>query len=214
MTDMAVTEGCPMICRVIVGLAIVGGLSTVPVQAAAQSLGIGPRFSVVRGDLLTNTPSSRIVGGTLRMVTGSHTVLEAAMDYRSYLNEAGTERVRERPVQGSLLLFLVRSGFSPYVGGGIGLYSQTHDTLGANGLVTASTTEKKVGWHLGAGAEIRLARHAALFADYRFRFVKFGAAEPGSEPISIPGSSFIPALNNVKLSHQGSMWTSGVAFYF
>ncbi len=177
--------------------------------AAAQSLGIGPRFSMVRGDLVTNTPSTRFIGGTLRMVTGRHTVLEASMDYRSYLNDAGTERVRERPIQGSLLLFPVRGGFAPYVGGGIGLYSQYHDTLGTNGLVTATTVEKKVGWHVGAGAEIRLARHAAFFADYRFRFVKFGAPdEPGSESINIPG------LSQVKLSHQGSMWTSGVAFYF
>jgi len=204
-----------MIRRITVSLAVLAALSAVPARGFAQSLGIGPRFSVVRGDLLTNTPSSRFVGGTLRLVTGPHTVLEASMDYRSYLNEAGTERVRERPIQGSLLLFPVRSAFSPYVGGGIGLYSQFHDTLGANGLVTSTTMEKKVGWHLGAGAEIRLARHAAFFADYRFRFVKFGAPdEPGSEPVTIPGSSVIPGLKNVKLSHQGSMWTSGVAFYF
>jgi len=184
--------------------------SILSTAAAAQSIGIGPRFSMVRGDLLTNTPPSRFIGGTLRMVTGKHSVLEASMDYRSYVNDAGTERVRERPIQGSLLLFPVRAAFAPYVGGGIGLYSQYHDAIDPNsGLVTLTTVEKKVGWHVGVGAEIRLARHAAFFADYRFRFVRFGAPQDAdSEPINIPG------IDQVKLSHQGSMWTSGVAFYF
>ena len=94
-------------------------------------------------------------------------------------------------MQGSLLLFPVRSAFSPYVGGGIGVYSQTQETLNAIGVVTASTTEKKIG-----------------------RFVKFGDATAGSEPINIPGGTVFPALKSVHLSHQGSMWTSGVAFYF
>jgi hypothetical protein len=194
--------------RVVVGLALAVS-SIVSTAAAAQSIGIGPRFSMVRGDLLTNTPSSRFIGGTLRMVTGRHAAFEASMDYRSYVNEAGTERVRERPLQGSLLLFPVHAAFAPYVAGGIGLYSQYHDAIDSSGLVTATTVEKKVGWHVGVGAEIRFARHAAFFADYRFRFVKFGAPQDaGSEPINIP------VIDQVKLSHQGSMWTSGVAFYF
>ena len=56
--------------------------------------------------------------------------------------------------------------------------------------------------------EIRVARHTALFGDYRLRFVKFGDAASGGEPVNIPG------LDKLKLSHQGSMWTGGVAFYF
>jgi hypothetical protein len=183
--------------------------------AAAQSLGLGPRFSFVRGNLSAGTPSTRLVGGTLRIVTGSHTALEGAFDYRSYLNEAGTERVRETPMQGSLLLFVVRRTLAPYVLGGAGVYSQRRETLNAGGLPTVTATERRVGWHFGAGAEVRIARHAAFFADYRFRFVKFG--EPtaeGQERIHIPGTTIIPVLEKVKLSHEGSMWTGGVAFYF
>jgi opacity protein-like surface antigen len=109
----------------------------------------------------------------------------------------------------------MRSALSPYVGAGIGLYTQTHETLNSVGLVTASTTEKKVGWHLGAGAEIRISQHAAFFADYRFRFVKFGEPTDGAaSPITIPGATVIPVLQKLKLSHEGSMWTSGLAFYF
>jgi hypothetical protein len=183
--------------------------------AAAQSFGIGPRFSFVRGNLSAGTPSTRLVGGTMRIVTGPHTVLEGALDYRSYMNDARTERTRETPMQGSVLLFLTRRGLAPYVGGGIGLYSQIHDTLNASGLPIASTTEKKVGWHLGAGAEIKVAPHAAFFADYRFRFVRFGEpSTPTQEAIHIPGTTVVPVLERVKLSHEGSMWTTGVAFYF
>lgn len=204
-----------MIRRAAVAIAVLAFTAAAAHSAEAQSLGIGPRFSFVRGNLSSGTPSTRLVGGTMRIVTGPHTALEGSLDYRAYYNEAGTERTRETPMQGSLLLFLVRSAFSPYVGGGIGLYSQVHDTLDAKGLVLTSTTEKKVGWHLGAGAEIRIVKHVSFFADYRFRFVKFGApTEPNQEPIEIPGSTVLPVLQQVKLSHEGSMWTTGVAFYF
>ena len=199
--------------RALVFLTVCSAL-LVSAGASAQSVGIGPRFSFVRGELTPNAPPTRFVGGTLRMVASKHTVFEAAMDYRAFYNEAGTQRTRETPIQGSILLFPVRSGFSPYVGGGLGIYSQLHDELGAAGNVISTTTERKIGWHLGAGLELKVARHASLFADYRFRFVKFGQPDSGSSPITIPGSSIIPALSEVHLSHQGSMWTSGMAFYF
>ncbi len=195
-------------------LALAAVLGSV-LPAAAQSFGIGPTLSLVRGDLSTNTPTSRLFGGSMRMVTGHHTEIEVSMDYRSYLDASGTRRTREVPLQASLLLFPVRAAFAPYVGGGIGVYSQINDVLGVNNTVTSSTTDRKIGWHLGAGAEVRVTRHAAFFADYRFRFVKFGApADSTSQPLLIPGSSVIPGLDKVQLSHQGSMWTTGVAFYF
>ena len=95
-----------------------------------------------------------------------------------------------------------------------GLYSQVHETLNSAGLAVTSTTDKQIGWHLGAGAEIRIAPHTAFFADYRFRFVKWGSTDPNAQPITIPGTTVFPVLENVKLSHEGSMWTSGLAFYF
>jgi hypothetical protein len=200
--------------KLVAGLIILAAVAA-PRLAAAQGFGIGPRLSFVRGDLTTNAPATRFIGGTMRMVAGPHTVYEISLDYRSFYNEDGTERTRETPLQASMLLFPIRSAFAPYVGGGLGIYSQVRDELGTGGAITATTTERKIGWHLGAGDEIRLARHASLFADYRFRFVKFGSSvDPGSEEITIPGSSIVPGLDHVHLSHQGSMWTSGVAFYF
>ena len=182
--------------------------------AAAQSFGIGPRFSFVRGNSSIDSPSTRMMGGTIRLMTGKHSALEGTMDYRSYYNEAGTERTKETPMQGSMLLFLARSSLSPYFVGGIGLYSQTHDTLDAQGLVASSTVEKRIGWHLGVGAEIKISSHAAFFVDYRYRFVRFGEPTDDEEPIIIPGTTVFPTQGKVKISHEGSMWTSGMAFYF
>ena len=80
--------------------------------ASAQSIGLGPRFSFVRGHLPTNTPPARFIGGIFRMGGAKHTALEITLDYRSTTDEDGTTRVRETPVQGSLLLFPVRRMFA------------------------------------------------------------------------------------------------------
>lgn len=203
-----------MIRRICLGAGVLAAVLIGAGTASAQSFGIGPRFSFVRGNLASGTPATRLIGGTVRLVTSKHTVLEGSIDYRAFFNEAGTQRTKETPMQGSLLLFIARGAFSPYLGGGIGLYTQTRDTLNASGLVTASETEKKLGWHLGAGAEFIIAKHVGFFVDYRFRFVKFGEPTGDSQQIGIPGDGVFPILQNVKISHEGSMWTSGLTFYF
>src|SRR5262245_27507783 len=96
------------------GIAAAAGAQTqAPKSGGGGSLGIGPRFSFVRGSITNGTPTTRLVGGTLRIVTGPHTALEGSLDYRAYTNDAGTERVREKPIQGSMLLFIARSALSP-----------------------------------------------------------------------------------------------------
>jgi hypothetical protein len=181
-------------------------------MASAQAFGLGPRMSFVRGDVPSGTPSTRFFGGTIRMRSSKRVVLEVAMDYRSEVSADGLTRLRERPLQGSLLLFPVRSTFAPYLLIGYGLYQQTRDVLDTStGLAVISTQERKTGAHVGFGAELFLMRHAAFYMDYRYRFVRFGTPEPDAEPI--PGASVIPYVNKLHLSHQGSMVTSGVAFY-
>lgn len=179
-----------------------------PAVAWGQSLGIGPRFSFVRGDLASDTPATRFFGGTLRIRSSKNIALELALDHRSQTSEDGTSSLRERPLQASMLVYPVRAAFSPYLLGGFGIYTQTLDQLDAvGGVVESEQMDRKTGWHLGFGGELFFGRHTALFADYRFRFVRFGDnPEEGSEPIDLPGLS--------KFSHRGSMWTSGVAFYF
>ncbi len=178
--------------------------------AFAQGFGIGPRMSVVRGDVPSGTPSTRFFGGTMRLSSSKHVVFEVAVDFRTQLSDDGMTRLRERPLQGSLLLFPARSAFSPYLLAGYGLYQQTTDTLGGPaGTVSSSIAERKTGAHVGFGAEVFLSRHTAFFLDYRYRFVKFGTPDAGADPINIPLVG-----DKVQLSHTGSMITSGMAFYF
>lgn len=183
-------------------------LALLPSAASAQGFGIGPRMTLVRGDAPSGTPSVRFFGGTIRMQSSRRVVLEVAADYKTQMLEGGTFRQRERPIQGSLLLFLSRSRLAPYLLGGYGMYQRTLETLDATGGVVSSLTDKKTGAHVGLGAELFVSRHAALFADYRYRFVRFGDPGDGEESVDIP---FTDAI---KLSHQGTMWTSGIAFYF
>jgi hypothetical protein len=163
----------------------------------------------VRGDYPSGTPSTRFIGGTLRLRSSPHLALEIAVDHRSETDAAQTLRRRETPLQGSLLIFPVRAALAPYLLGGAGVYSQALDALGPVGEVESTIVSRRTGWHLGVGAELSVSRRAAIFADYRVRFVHFGD-EPaeGDQAITLPG------LSALKLTHHGSMWTSGLAFYF
>jgi opacity protein-like surface antigen len=199
--------------RAVLCVAVVGCLA-VAGEAAAQGFAIGPRVSFVRGNQLTGEPSSRLLGGAMRMGGSKHVALELSLDYRSIRELGSTTRVREIPAQGSLLIYLVRSVFAPYLLGGAGIYNRMVDQLGPDGEILVTVSERKFGVHLGFGAEIRFMRHMAIFADYRYRFVRFGTPEANDQPINIPGKSVIPGLDKVNVSHQGSMWTTGLAFYF
>ena len=166
-------------------------------------------MSLIRGDLLTGTPSQRMFGGSLRMKSSNHVMIELALDRRASSTPDGRTHVRETPMQASLLLFPVRKAFAPYLLGGFGIYTEATDTLKLDGTIDHSTMTRRTGWHLGIGSEMLISRHAALFADYRFRFVHWGQnAAPGETPV--PGSTAL----GLKLTHEGSMWTAGVAFYF
>jgi len=201
----------------------------IPGTAAAQMLGVGPRFSMVRGDLATNTPSTRFFGGTLRLNTSKNVGLEGSLDFRTTMDTTKTQRLRETPLQGSLLIYPFRSVLSPYALGGLGIYTRTYEVLGPAGVISQSAQERKTGMHLGFGGELRVARHAVAYVDYRYRFVKFGngasstgttTTGSGTTTTSVSGSAMnallgsIPGLSLLKFSHEGSMWTGGVAFVF
>jgi hypothetical protein len=189
-------------------LLAIGAVLLAAGPALAQGFGIGPRISLIRGHVPSGTPSARLFGGTIRMQTSRRMALEVAADYKKLLSPDGLTRERETPLQGSLLMFPIRGAFSPYVLAGYGLYKRTLDTLDSTGKVVSSISDKETGAHVGFGAEIFVSRRAAFFADYRFRFVRWGEPEEGSEELNIP------FVDKAKLSHRGTMWTSGVAFYF
>ncbi len=182
----------------------------------AQGIGIGGRFSLVRGDVQSDTSAERFTGGQIRAWLSKRTALEVSLDRRTQDNETLTERVRDYPLQASLLLVPVRSTFSPYVLAGMGWYTHSVQQLAGKEVVD-TTTSRRVGSHAGFGAELRMGRHASLHADYRYTFLRFGADPLRSDTIAgavakshlsgTSGASFLP-------SYQGSMWTTGLTIYF
>lgn len=197
------------------GVFLAGLVVLTAVPAAAQpasAIGLGPRMSLVRGDSRADTTATRFQGGALRARVSPKTALEIALDYRSLLND--TERIRDFPIQGSLLLYPVHATLSPYLVGGIGWYSQRVERLSGDAVASSETT-RTVGYHAGLGGEVWLGRHAALHADYRYTFIRFGEPaaadrEPGAVPL--PGTRSLQ--DRLKLSHKGSMWTMGATLYF
>ena len=185
---------------------------------AAQGLGIGGRLSMVRGDVQADTGAERFTGGHVRAWLSKRTALELSLDRRAQNNEARTERVRDYPLQASVLLSPVPSTFAPYVLGGLGWYTHRVEEVSGTRVVDTTTT-RRVGSHAGFGAEMRLGRRAALHADYRYTFLRFGAADPiksdtiagavAKSHVTSTGSGarFLP-------SYQGSMWTAGLTIYF
>jgi hypothetical protein len=194
--------------RCLAGTVALLSVFVLPAGAAAQALGIGPRLSLVRAGAATAPPATRLFGGTLRIMSSRHVGLEGTLDYRAEFSDDRTMRIRETPLQASLLLFPVRRALSPYLLGGFGIYTRNTDTLAPSGAVVNTVSERQTGWHVGLGAEVFLVRRAAVFVDYRWRFVRFGDPADGDEPLDVPG------LDRLKLSHRGSMWTGGLAFYF
>jgi opacity protein-like surface antigen len=204
-----------MIIRLLAGIAVVATVPALP--CAAQGIGIGGRFSMIRGDVAADTGAERFTGGQVRAWLSPRAALEVSLDRRTQDNEVLNERVRDYPLQASLLLAPVRSTFSPYVLGGIGWYTHRIEQLAGTETVE-STTTRRVGSHAGFGAEMRLGRHAALHADYRYTFLRFGAADPiksdtiagavaQSHLSNTDGARFLP-------SYEGSMWTTGLTIYF
>jgi hypothetical protein len=195
-------------------------LLAVAAPASAQgAFGIGARLSMVRGDVNVDPAATaqRFTGGQLRARVSPKTSIEVSLDRRSEDSLDLTQRVRDYPLQGSILLFPIHSTFSPYVLGGVGWYTHVVDTMSA-GKVLATTSTRKMGYHAGFGAEMKVGNHAGVHADYRYTFVHFGdrsgasltasGAAAGTNAVTTGlASRFIP-------SYDGSMWTAGVTFYF
>jgi hypothetical protein len=187
-------------------------------RAGDGVFGVGARFSLVRGDAaVPGSSADRFSGGLLRLRLSPRTAIEVALDYRSYLNQDLTERIKDMPIQASMLLYPIRAAISPYLLGGVGWYAQTVTLVNTDAPPTPQTT-RTMGYHAGAGGELRLGAHAAVHLDYRYTFIHFGSDQAGAASSSTPGALPIPGLgalqDRLRLSHKGSMWTGGVTFYF
>lgn len=188
-------------------------LVTLPALAAAQA-GLGIRIASVAG---LETPTGRqpderwFVGGQIRL-RGSRAALELSIDRHTQTDEvAGVKTVRT-PFQTSLLLFMGKSAFAPYLLGGMGWYSQKFESTTDPKAAAVSTRD--FGWHAGIGTEVRFGKRVAAHIDYRWTKVHFGdqATDTGTGGFSIPGLSAI--TDKLGLSSESHMWTTGLTFYF
>ena len=197
----------------ILTIGLLAALLLAPPLASAQDGGIsvGPRLTFVRASEDADG-SQRFTGGFIRF-GGGKTAIEVAMDYRSGLTGELTERVKDYPIQASLLLFPVRARLAPYVLVGVGWYAQnvTRFEAPSGRVIVEEETTRKMGYHAGFGAEVRLHRRLGLYGDYRFTQIGFGDDDEESSSL-IPG--WIPGADRLRLSHEGSMFTWGAAFYF
>ena len=195
-------------------------LSAAAPCVAQGTFGLGARMSMARGDVQANPDATaqRFTGGQIRARISPKTSLEVSLDRRTEDTPDLTQRVRDYPLQGSLLLFPIHSTFAPYVLGGVGWYTHVVDTLDT-GKVTESTSTRKMGYHGGFGAEMKMGKHAGVHADYRYTMVHFG---DGTGSASLTAGKAVTGTNagttglasRLLPSYDGSMWTGGVTFYF
>jgi hypothetical protein len=195
----------------------VAALVAITVSAAAPAqaqsgFSIGPRLTFIRGAEESPDGTQRFSGAAVRL-GGGRTALEFAIDFRSGLTGDLTERIRDYPIQVSLLVYPVRARLAPYVLGGAGWYTQNVERLLPGPIVAEEETTRKMGWHAGFGGELRLHRRIGVYGDYRYTFIHFGDDDLESGDAS-PFPGWIPFAERLKLSHEGSMFTWGATFYF
>jgi len=205
----------------VVAVALCVGLS--PAVASAQSsskpastsFGIAARVSFLSGadnplQEANGTAAPMFIGGLIHIKTGNHSAIQLSADYRSTTSADGTQRLQTNPLQASLLVYPIRGSVSIFALGGVGLYRTRMDQM-ANGVSVAYVDTSRFGFHAGAGAEIKLGKRFAIFADYRYTFVKVTKKDPTTNQI-VGTSGFMSA--NIKASHQGAMLTGGLMLYF
>jgi hypothetical protein len=162
-------------------------------------------MSMVRGDVQADPAATaqRFLGGQLRAKLSPKTAIEISLERRTDSPNL-TTRVKDYPLQGSLLLYPIRSTLAPYLLGGLGWYTHIVETTAA-GKVTATGVSRTMGYHAGFGAEIKIGGHAGVHADYRYTMLHFGdGTESGTDGLA----------RRIKPSYDGSMWTAGFTFYF
>jgi opacity protein-like surface antigen len=181
---------------------------------ASAQFGIGGRLAMVRTDVDVDTDSTRFTGGHIRAHMSPRTAFEVSLDLHSETDLTGTARLREYPLQASLLVYPVNTRLAPYVLGGGGWYTRRLETLDADEDVIESVQTRDFGWHAGFGAEVKLGRHAGIHADYRYTFLDFGSDDEVDGAASASERNSVPLVGGLLPSYKGSMWTVGLTVYF
>lgn len=174
-------------------LALALTLGAVPVLAAgpaqafsgeAEGLGLGGRYAYVRN---RDTDESTSMGGVLARLRGQHFGLEAAVDYRS--EEIGNDvELKSWPVTASILVYPVRHVYGL---AGLGWYNTTIDFPDDSSF--DNETDSKLGYHVGAGAEVPLAPSVSITGDARWSFIDYDFDEIPSSIGEVGADTF--ALN-------------------
>jgi opacity protein-like surface antigen len=180
----------------------------------AQSFGIGARMAMVKTETegeIEDSESVRFTGFQVRMRTSPRTGIEVSLDRHSEEFELLDQKVREYPLQASLLIYPVKAPFAPYILGGPGWYTTKVSSLSDEDAESEST--RRFGWHAGFGAELQLGKHAGIHADYRYTFLKWGDDDEEEDSLT-SAKSRNSLLGGVLPHHEGSMWTAGITIYF
>jgi opacity protein-like surface antigen len=176
--------------------------------SAAQGFGIGARMAWVTSDSDSDvdTGSVRFTGGQIRLGLSQRMGVEVSLDRHTESFELLNQKVKETPIQASLLLKLAAGSFQPYLLGGPGWYKRSVSPIeGPADDLEVSTTE--FGWHAGGGVELRPGKHFGIHGDYRYTFLDFNSDD--DEEIGGGG-----VLGRLFPGHKGSMWTVGATVYF
>jgi hypothetical protein len=178
-------------------------------RPSAAQFGIGARLAFIKTEDPGVTEDSdfvRYFGGQIR-IRGSRVGLEVSLDRHAEDIEALGQRFIEYPLQTSLILYLARGGFAPYLIGGPGWYKHKVEPIDDDSPIeSVSTTD--FGWHAGFGAEIKAGRHFGVHGDYRYTFLDFGGDDDDD------GGILGGVVGGLLPSHKGSMWTIGATVYF
>ena len=197
-----------------------GALALLVAAPCAAQVGVGVRMTGVSDEtqIDPDAPSKRLYGLQLRARVSPRMAVELSVDRRSETSLDETTRVREFPVQGSLILFPLKSSFSPYLLGGVGWYTHILDDVSGEKAIESITT-RQFGYHAGFGAELRMGKHAGLHADYRYTMLHFGDSDAdidtaGSLAPPVTGFGLSGLYSRFLPSYDGSMWTAGFTIYF
>ena len=108
------------------------GLLITAAPAAAQGFGIGARLAWVKSDSdvdVVENDSVRFIGGQIRLGLSQRMGVEVSLDRHTESFELLNQRVKETPIQASLLLKLASGSFQPYFLGGPGWYKRSVEPI-------------------------------------------------------------------------------------
>jgi hypothetical protein len=179
-------------------------LLMIATPAAAQGFGIGGRLAWITNDSALDVDSERFVGGQIRL-SGARIGVEVSLDRHTESFELLNQKVKETPIQVSLLLKLASGSFQPYLLGGPGWYYRSVSPIDGPADDPELST-RDFGWHAGIGAEIRAGRHFGIHGDYRYTFLDFN----DDDDQEIGGG----IVGRILPGHKGSMITLGASVYF